>query len=171
MITFTTRQREILKIILDVKRPIGSVELAKLLRITPRQVNYSIKGVKVWLRQHGQDLRVSPGVGFSVDLTADQSQTLVQKINVHSDVQIILSVSQRQQLLALFLLTRAEPVILAQLEQISGVSRMTILKDLDEIEKWMQEQNISLVRKPHFGIQVTGAEHNCQQALAEVLWG
>ena len=113
MLPFTTRQREILKIILDVKRPIGSVELAKLLNITPRQVNYSIKGVKVWLKQHGQDLHVVPGVGFSVNLTADQAQTLVQKINVHSNVQIILSVSQRQQLLALFLLTRAEPVILA----------------------------------------------------------
>ena len=171
MITFTTRQREILKIILDVKRPIGSVELAKLLCITPRQVNYSIKGVKVWLKQHGQDLNVLPGVGFSVNLTADQTQALVQKINVHSDVQIILSVSQRQQLLALFLLTRAEPVILAQLEQVSNVSRMTILKDLDDIERWLQKQNISLVRKPHFGIQVNGAEHACQQALAELLWG
>jgi transcriptional antiterminator len=42
MLPFTTRQREILKLILDVKRPIGSVELAKRLHITPRQVNYSI---------------------------------------------------------------------------------------------------------------------------------
>ena len=116
MLTFTTRQREILMILLDVKRPIGSVELAKLLHITPRQVNYSIKGVRVWLKDHGQDLSVLPGVGFSVNLTADQMQTLVQKINILSNVQIVLSVSQRQQLLALFLLTRTEPVILAQLE-------------------------------------------------------
>jgi mannitol operon transcriptional antiterminator len=171
MITFTTRQREILKIILDVNRPIGSVELAKLLHITPRQVNYSIKGVKVWLRQHGQDLSVLPGVGFTVNLTADQTQALFQKINVHSDVQIVLSVSQRQQLLALFLLTRMEPFILAQLEQISHVSRMTILKDLDEIDSWLQSQKIRLIRKPHFGIQVSGAERDCQQALAELLWG
>ena len=171
MVTFTTRQREILKIILDVNRPIGSVELAKLLRITPRQVNYSMKGVKVWLKQQGRDLNVLPGVGFAVDLTADQMHTLAQKINIHSDVQIILSVSQRQQLLALFLLTRTEPCILAQLEQISHVSRMTILKDLDEVDNWLQPQGISLIRKPHFGIQVSGAEHNCQQALAELLWG
>src|SRR6266542_76519 len=171
MITFTTRQREILRILLDVNRPIGSVELAKLLHITPRQVNYSIKGVKVWLKQQGQDLSVLPGVGFTVSLSADQTQSLVQKIHVHSNVQIILSVSQRQQLLALFLLTRTEPFILAQLEQISHVSRMTILKDLDEIDNWLQEQKIELIRKPHFGIQVSGAEHYCQQALAELLWG
>lgn len=171
MLPFTTRQREILRIILDSRRPIGSVELAKLLNITPRQVNYSIKGVKVWLQHHGQDLNVMPGVGFSVDLTADQMRTLVQKINVHADLQIILSVSQRQQLLALFLLTRTQPVILAQLEQISHVSRMTVLKDLDEIEEWLLQKRITLIRKPHFGIQVNGAEHDCQQALAELLWG
>src|SRR6266508_2613621 len=171
MVTFTTRQREILKIILDVNRPIGSVELAKLLHITPRQVNYSMKGVKVWLKQYGKDLNVLPGVGFAVDLTVDQMHTLSQKINIHSDVQIILSVSQRQQLLALFLLTRTQPCILAQLEQISHVSRMTILKDLDEVDNWLQSQGISLIRKPHFGILANGLEHNCQQALAELLWG
>jgi len=64
MITFTTHQREILKIILDVNRPIGSVELAKRLHITPRQVNYSMKGVKIWLQEHDQDLDVLPGVGL-----------------------------------------------------------------------------------------------------------
>ena len=171
MITFTTRQREILKILLDANRPIGSVELAKLLHITPRQVNYSMKGVKVWLKQHGQDLNVWPGSGFTVDLTPAQTHSLFQKINIHTDVQIVLSVSQRQQLLALFLLTQTEPVILAQLEQISHVSRMTLLKDLDEIEMWLDEQEIRLIRKPHFGILVNGLEHNCQQALAKLLWG
>jgi mannitol operon transcriptional antiterminator len=71
----------------------------------------------------------------------------------------------------LFLLTRTEPFILTQLEQISQVSRMTILKDLDEIEKWLQEQKIILIRKPHFGILASGAEHDLQQALAKLLWG
>jgi mannitol operon transcriptional antiterminator len=171
MMAFTTRQREILKIILDVKRPIGSVELAKRLHITPRQVNYSMKGVRVWLKQHDQDLSVLPGVGFAVNLTPDQTHKLFRKISVQSEVQIVLSVSQRQQLLTLFLLTRAEPAILAQLEQISQVSRMTILKDLGEIGDWLQMQKLSLIRKPHFGIQVSGTEHDCQQALAELLWG
>jgi mannitol operon transcriptional antiterminator len=171
MITFTTRQREILKLLLDANRPIGSVELAKLLHITPRQVNYSMKGVKVWLREHGQDLNVLPGAGFAVNVTPSQTQTLFQKINIHSDVQIVLSVSQRQQLLALFLLTQAEPVILAQLEQIAHVSRMTVLKDLDEIGAWLDSQEVRLIRKPHFGILVNGLEHSCQQALAELLWG
>ena len=48
---------------------------------------------------------------------------------------------------------------------------MTILKDLGEIGEWLQIRQVSLIRKPHFGIQVSGTEHDCQQALAELLWG
>lgn len=171
MMTLTTRQRDILKVLLELNRPIGSVELAGLLRLTPRQVNYSIQGVKVWLQQNNQELAILPGVGFSVSMSPEQSRALAQEISLASGVQIVLSVSQRQQLLALFLLTRPEPFILSQLEQFAQVSRMTLLKDLDGIESWLKEQKLGLIRKPHFGIQVSGAERDCQQALAELLWG
>lgn len=171
MSTLTTRQRDILRIILDEEKPVSSVELASMLNITPRQVNYSIQGVKVWLSQHHQDLKTIPGAGFTVEILPEQARVLNQEITVQSDVQIILSVSQRQQLLALFLLAQFEPIILSQIEQKTLVSRMTITKDLNEIETWLNILSITLVRKPHFGIQICGTEQKIQQALAEVLWG
>lgn len=171
MMPLTTRQRDILRIMLDVNKPIGSVELAGMLHISPRQVAYSMKGIRVWLKEHHQDFAILPGVGFALAVNPDQARALNQEINLHSSVQIVLSVSQRQQLLALFLLTNFKPFILSQLEQTTQVSRLTVLKDLDEIESWLKRQDIMLTRKPHFGFQVNGAEHACQQALAEVLWG
>lgn len=171
MLTLTTRQRDILRVLLEANRPIGSVELSGVLHLTPRQVNYSLQGVKVWLQQHQQDLSVLPGVGVSVSLSPEQARALFQEVSQPAGMQIVLSVKQRQQLLALFLITRSEPLILSQLEQITQISRMTLLKDLDEIEAWLQVHQIVLVRKPHFGVQVQGTERNCQQALAELLWG
>jgi mannitol operon transcriptional antiterminator len=171
MITLTTRQRDILRVILEANRPIGSVEMAGRLHLTPRQVNYSLQGVKVWLKQHDQDLAMLPGVGFSIDLPEGKAQSLVREVSQPAGVQIILSVSQRQQLLALFLLSRSEPFILSQLEQITQVSRVTLLKDLDEIEDWFTACRVDLIRKPHFGVQVNGRERDCQQAMAELLWG
>lgn len=170
MMPLTTRQRDILKIIMEAKKPIGSVELADMLHLSPRQVTYSLQGIRVWLKQQHHDFIIIPGVGFTLSVEPAQARALQQEINLYSNVQIVLSVSQRQQLLALFLLTRSEPVILSQLEQIVQISRMTLLKDLDEIEEWLKEQNVNLIRKPHFGIQVNGAENDCQQALAEVFW-
>lgn len=170
MMILTTRQRDILKVLLDAGRPIGAMELSGLLHITPRQVNYSLQGVKYWLQQHGHDLVNVPGTGFCLNLSPEQIRSMKKEISLVSGVQIVLSVKQRQQLLALFLLTRAEPFILSQLEQLTQVSRVTLLKDMDELEAWFVEQNLALVRKPHFGIQVSGAERDCQQALAKVLW-
>ena len=131
MMPLTTRQRDILKVLLTTNHPIGSVEMAGMLHLTPRQVSYGIQGARVWLQQHQQDLNILPGVGFSVAIPPEQTRALVSEISFHPGVQIILSVSQRQQLLALFLLTRSEPVILSQLEQAAQASRMTLLKDLD----------------------------------------
>jgi len=171
MFSLTTRQRDILQILLKSSAPVSSQELAGLLNLTPRQVNYSIRGVKAWLNQNNQDLKTFPGVGFALAIQPDQARKLTQKINAHTGMQIILSVSQRQQLLALFLLSQDEPYTLAQIQQKAQVSRMTITKDLDEIELWFSSRGIILVRKPHFGIQVSGAEQAVQQALAEILWG
>jgi mannitol operon transcriptional antiterminator len=171
MLTLTTRQRDILKAILAANRAVGSVELAGLLNLTPRQVNYSLQGIKVWIEQHQQELVIVPGVGYSISISPGQARALLQEIGQPAGVQIVLSVSQRQQLLALYLLTQDEPFILSQLEQITQVSRMTLMKDLDEIEIWLRLQKLNLIRKPHFGIQVNGSERNRQQALAEVLWG
>ncbi|HEY3310346.1 MAG TPA: HTH domain-containing protein [Anaerolineales bacterium] len=165
------RQRDILKIILGASKPIGSAELANLLHLTPRQVNYSIPAVREWLKQHNEDLKIQPGVGFGVSTTREHAQALQHEISLPSDAQILLSASQRQQLLALFLLTKSDPFILSQLEQIMLVSRMTISKDLDEIEAWFSGQQIELTRKPHFGVQVNCAEPVRQQALAKVIWG
>lgn len=171
MDTLTTRQRDILKILLEKNKPFSSSELAGLLNLTPRQVNYSIQGVRIWLKQHNQELRTIPGAGFAVEMPPEQASRLSQEISGHSNVQIILSVSQRLQLLALYLLSQEEPQILSQLEQKTQLSRMTITKDLDDIEAWLRTHAIILLRKPHFGIQINGSERDIQRALIEILWG
>src|SRR5690349_10910374 len=166
----TNRQRDILKALLEASKPISSVELAGLLRLTPRQVIYSMPAVREWLKQHDEDLNIYPGTGFSLTITRKQALDLQQEINFHSSTQIVLSISQRQQLLALFLLIKPGPFILSQLEEILQVSRMTVFKDLDEIEAWFSEGQIKLTRKPHFGVQAECTEKARQQAIARVIW-
>lgn len=167
----TNRQRDILKLLLEAEKPISSVELAGLLHLTPRQVTYSMPAIREWLKQHNEDLYIHPSIGFSLTITRKQALALQQEINFHSSTQIVLSISQRQQLLALFLLARPGPFILSQLEEILQVSRMTVFKDLDEIEAWYSEGEIKLTRKPHFGVQAECTETGRQQAIAKLIWG
>ncbi|CAG1007796.1 Transcriptional regulator MtlR [Anaerolineales bacterium] len=167
----TNRQRDILKILLEASKPISSVELAGLLHLSPHQVIYSMPAVREWLKQHNEDLYIHSGIGFSTTVSRKQALALQQEIDVNASTQLVLSISQRQQLLALFLLTRPGPFILSQLEKILQVSRMTVSKDLDEVEVWFLGEQITLTRKPHFGIQAVCTESSRRQTIAKLIWG
>lgn len=142
-----------------------------MMKLSPRQVNYSLKGVNTWLAEKGIALKVTPGVGVELDCSPEQTRLLLNEIGAKSRLQLVLTAGQRQQLLSLILITASEPLILMQIQRLAEISRATILKDLDEIEAWLGEWGITLVRKPNFGIQVEAPELACQQALAALIWG
>lgn len=171
MASLTTRQRDILRILLSTSTPLGAAEIASQMSLSPRQVTYSLVGVRSWLAQQNVALKVTPGVGVELDCSREQSSLLQREITSRSGLQLILTAGQRQQLLALFLLTyNHEPILLQRLQQLAQISRATILKDLDEIDAWLATWGITLVRKPNFGIVVEADELRIQQALAALIW-
>jgi len=141
------------------------------MQLTPRQVNYGLKGLKKWLAQRDVALEVTPGVGAALACTPDQGLALTQELTREAHFQLVLSVEQRQQLLALMLLVAAEPFILYQLQQLAQVSRTTILKDLDALEEWMFSSGLHLERRQNYGVWVDGPELLLRQALTALLWG
>lgn len=171
MIPLNTRQRDMLRLMLQAGRRIVVQELADELQITPRQVNYGLKGVKAWLRQRGIELLVSPGVGVEVKCTATDRQTLLKELGNSASVDLVLTAGQRRQLISFVLINDEPPLNLVDLQTAAGVSRSTILKDLDEVEEWLERFSLRIDRRPNYGIWIDGSEHNQRQALAALLWG
>jgi mannitol operon transcriptional antiterminator len=171
MTALTTRQRDLLKVLLKSNAPLGAEDLAMRLRLTPRQVSYGLKGVRHWLNLREIDLAVTPGVGMALQCSAEQTQALLQELSSSLKMQLVLSVEERQQLLLLVLLVADSPMFMAELEEISQVSRSTIGKDLDEVEKWIEQWGMQLVRRQNFGIELSGGERLHQELIAALLWG
>jgi mannitol operon transcriptional antiterminator len=171
MSTLTTRQRDLLHILLDAQSPMGTAELADQMQITPRQVNYGLNGLKQWLASRDISLNATPGVGVVLECTPDQVNNLSSELAAESHFQLVLTVEQRQQLLALILLVADEPFILYQLQQTTQVSRTTVLKDLDGLDAWLKAHDLTLERRPNYGIWIKGQEQARRQALAAWLWG
>lgn len=171
MVTITTRQRDLLKRLLDADAPMGASELAAQMRLTPRQVNYGLRGIEVWLKQREIKLEVTPGVGIEVKCSSEQNEILRQSLITSTHVQLILSADQRQQLLALILLVAEEPMILAELTRLAQVSRTTVSKDLDAIEDWIDEHHLRLIRRPNYGAFLEGTERHRQELIFKLLWG
>lgn len=171
MTALTTRQRDLLQILLDTDKPLGTADLAAQMSLTPRQVSYGLKGLRSWLEQRDVTLKVTPGVGVLLDCSQDTVANLALELDTAVQFQLILTAGQRQQLITLVLLDINEPVILYQLQQLAQVSRTTILNDLDVIEAWLETHGLLLERRPNFGIQVQGPELARRQTLAALLWG
>ena len=71
--------------------------------------------------------------------------------------------------LILFLLLQNEGFIsLNQIAEILDVSRNTILNDLDEVKARLQNYQIQLDSKPHYGVKVTGAEKDIRKMLSRI---
>ena len=85
--------------------------------------------------------------------------------------QLVLSIEQRHQLIALTLLVADEPIILYQLQQWAQLSRTTILKDLDVIEEWLQMVDLRLNRRPNYGFELAGRKSLCVRQLAALVMG
>jgi mannitol operon transcriptional antiterminator len=171
MTFLTTQQRNILHQLLSAEAPLAVSELAARLKLTPRQVIYRLKPVQLWLTERHAILKSTPGVGVTVQCSPALRQNLLVELMSQSDFQLILTAGQRQQLLALSLLTASEPLILNNLQRMIDVSRSTVLKDMPAIEAWSRRFELDLIRKPNYGIAFDGAEQSRRQALIALLWG
>ena len=171
MISLTTRQRDLLHYLLQAETAVVTADVGRQIGLTPRQVTYSLKPIKLWLVEHNADLDMIPGVGVQVSCPPDSRENLLTELATQENIRLQLTPGQRQQLLALNLLTVNEPLILYQLQQESEVSRTTLLKDLDLIEDWVKSFELRLERRPNFGFLLAGSEHQLRQAITAVLWG
>lgn len=171
MLSLTTAQRDLLQILLSSDRPIGATALGQQLHLTPRQVHYSLRDIKAWLLRRHVSLRHLPGVGVQVLCSPEQRQRLLVELASRAKFQLVLTPDQRQQLVALALLSADEPYTLGQLQEELAVARATVLKDLDLIEPWLGSFGLQIARRQHRGCWVAGAELARRQALAALLWG
>ena len=171
MDALTTRQRDLLQSLMATSEPVGVAQLAAVMNLTPRQVNYSLKGLRDWLASRHIDLASTPGVGLRLQYSTEQHHSLKKELAESDDYLLVLSVEQRQQLILLALLNATEPLILYQLQRWGSVSRSTVLKDLDVLQHWCTQHSLQLQRRPNYGVWIEATEHLRRQAILTLLIG
>mgnify|MGYP001820021494 CR=1 FL=1 len=170
MTTLTTRQRDLLSLLIESDGPVVASVMAERMQLTPRQVNYDLKGLRAWLAKRDISLNAKPGVGAELICSGAKSEALLLELKRSEQFQLVLSIEQRQQLFALTLLVADKPIILNQLQLWSQLSRTTILKDLDVVEEWVKTNGLKLNRRPNYGFDIVGSEQLKRQAIATLLW-
>ena len=169
MSSIDTRSRDILLTLLTSSSPITVKNLAEKLNLSVDSVKYSLRQVNYWLRLRNLAIENNSAIGVSIDLGKNDRTQIISELKKLESFSLTLSPIERQRYILLTLLTQEEPVLSKQLAIILGVSRPTILGDLDNAEKWLSQFQISLDRRPGWGFTLIGKELDIRHAIEIIL--
>lgn len=171
MVFLTTRQCNLLRYLLNIGSPAVIADIGTEMGLTARQVGYNLKTVKQWLAQYKIPLKTLPGIGVMVECSVAERTDLLKKLDMQSSFRVVLTASQRRQLMVINLLKEDIPVNLSVLQDELEVSRTTILSDLEPAAVWLAQFELTLIRRQNYGIAIEGTELSKRQALTALLWG
>ncbi len=166
----TTRQRDVLQYLLNAEDAVVVADIARQLDLTPRQVSYSLSGLKGWLQSYNVEVSLRPGIGVQLVSMIEGQDVDIDVLGNRLKYDVVLTPIQRQILLTFLLLFATEPYILHQLQVQLDVSRNTIAKDLDEVDTWLETFDLTLERRPNLGCWIEGSEWEKRIALNKLLW-
>lgn len=165
-----TRCWEIINILLNTSEPITINEIAKELNVSNKTVRNDLKEIESYFESNNFGRVVKkPRVG--IWLEANQEKRLLIRNSMNKRKGYIQPFSSEdRQLYIIKRLLLSEGFITTQLlaDEIY-VSRVTVYKDLEEVEKWLNKYNLRLKRRQNYGIEVVGKENDWRKAAADLL--
>lgn len=164
-----SRSCQILKYLINQKEPISIKSLASEFKVSPRTIGYDLDDIEYCIAQYNVELIKKPGVGISLKGDNCLLKELKKKLLDVRGYQRTLSSEERIYLILFRLFQAKEPIITKELELILKVSKSTIIKDLNEVEDWLNIHNLKLLRRTNYGLKVEGKELDIRHAMLEVL--
>ncbi|MGE6551872.1 BglG family transcription antiterminator [Bacillus mycoides] len=164
------RQQEILQVLLSESNEYLLVqELADRVGCSEKTIRNDFKVIEGYLERHSDALLIrKPGFGVHLEINdydkADLFNRLYavrQDISYESDEERVLQI-------AYSLLMSVKTVTVQELAMRYFVNRATIKKDLDKIEKWLEELELELISKQRVGLTIEGEERSKRKALAKL---
>jgi transcriptional antiterminator/mannitol/fructose-specific phosphotransferase system IIA component len=169
LVSINARQRQIIYALLTNEKRVTLAELAKLTNLSSRIIRYNLDVVKAWFEYNNVNLISRRGYGIEIDASKADRKRLLSTINELMDCDIILSRQQRIRILMISLLLSEGPIAAQNLAENEAISRSTIFKDIQEVEKWFYKHNLKLERQTNKGLWVTGNEESRRFALLQII--
>ena len=159
------RSYKLLKTIIRNDKNYPVKVFADKFNVSERTIHYDVEELNKTLKNYNcQIIHDSEGLAFESDESSDLQKAL---ISIKNDIHY--SRKYRVKLIILELLKAEEPMIINQFMTLLNVSRGTILKDLKNVEKELNEKDLELMRKQNYGFEIFGDEVNFRDYIIKFL--
>ncbi|SHN33930.1 BglG family transcription antiterminator [Gracilibacillus kekensis] len=163
-----SRQRELLRVLLSMDKPISYKDLSDIFKFSIRTIQREMKGLHSYFDSYNLKLvkRMGKGIELSGDLHDKQRLNLaleqVKILNAYSQ-------SERQEGIVYDLLLAKEPIKQYTLSKKYDVAELTISNDMDKINKWLEKDDVKIVKTPGIGVYIDGTEQQRRTILSRLL--
>ncbi|KJR44957.1 Mannitol operon activator, BglG family [Desulfosporosinus sp. I2] len=163
----TVRQKFIMNNLVE-KGPLTLKGLSQQIDVSERTILREISALNDWLKQHKVRISESGGMlhidGVERDL-AKARESLKEIPHLW-----MLNQEQRQVLITAQLLLAEEPIKSAYFSHQFNVVEGTIGFYLDKINHWLQEKNLTMVRKRGYGLEIKGTDWQKRNAFVDLIY-
>ncbi|SDI54632.1 transcriptional antiterminator, BglG family [Halanaerobium congolense] len=165
----SSRTKKIIKILINNVDYIVTEQIAEKLDVSSRTILRELKKVEKWLQKNNILLEKKKGTGIRLDCSPAEKRR-IKEILEFENVDQHYSPAERKMIILAELLKDQRPNKLYAFTRVCNVSEATISNDLDEIENWLKEYQLRLIRKPGLGVYINGRERDIRKASINLLY-
>ncbi|MFC4737966.1 BglG family transcription antiterminator [Bacillus daqingensis] len=163
----SARDRRILDELLAHPEGVTVAYLAEALDVSERTIHRDLTTFDSLLQPYELTLEKKSGTGLRLSGPDQELQALTEDLSEARSIDFL--PEQRQLLLSYKLLTATEPVKLHALASELHITEATVRSDLDKLTDWMEQHQLTLLRRRGFGIQAAGEEQAKRRAIRALL--
>lgn len=139
--------------------------------VQERSIRLAIKSINDDLMEAGLPTIFENGEGeLSIEdkdqIDVKEFEKFIQNYNFYS---YTMTKNERHTILALILLNGREYITVDMLKNEIGVSRNTILNDLQELKSWFEDREMTLKAKPHVGYVIEATETQIRENILKLM--
>jgi len=159
------RLSTLLKYLLEQKEPVSIRALSEMLTVSKRTIRYDLDEIEDLIKDSEFELKRKPNFGIYLEGDRDSSADLYYKFDDFYNSRHFRSAEKRKYIILYRLFQKKEAILMRELADFLDVSTTTVSKDLNMVEDWLEDQNLRLLRKRNYGIEIEGNELQIRQAM------
>lgn len=161
---WSTREADILQLLLDSEEPLQTQEIADKMGISARTVQRSLPYISDAVNRYGMMMVRSRSKGNRLTGTPTARERLIESLTGTSEIDPADRL-KRQRYLLFSLLKEREPRKIFYYSNLLGVSETTIAADIDNLAPWFEKNNLTVVKKKGYGVFLSGNEQDYREAM------
>lgn len=163
------RTKKIFEFLLNQTDYISAKEISNKFNVSTRTIRYDLDEIEDILKSSNILLEKVPKLGILIRSSKDQKDKVLNELNSKTPKEVFLTNDQKKKYIISKLLAADKPITINDLSEELCLGKSVVTRILKDVEIWLEEKDIQLVKKPKIGIFIKTSESDWRKSVAELL--